>query len=278
MKTYFRYPFVSGLILAVLFMAFSYQDGENKEQLVLISTNYGDMTVKLYNETPKHRDNFIELVKKGGYDSLLFHRVIYGFMIQGGDPDSKHAEQGKRLGNGGPGYTVPAEFVDTIFHKKGALAAAREGDNVNPEKKSSGSQFYLVQGKVFTDKELDQVDQRRMNMFRDQVFSDFMSEAGNEEYKEHYQAARKAKDQEALNGVMEEINPELEKRLAAYKLSPKQREIYKTTGGVPHLDGAYTVFGELVDGFNVLDSIATVRTDRADRPMEDVVMEMKLLN
>lgn len=152
--------------------------------MVKISTDYGDMEVKLYDETPKHRDNFVKLVKSGFFDGLLFHRVINGFMIQGGDPDSRDAKPGQLLGNGGPGYTIPAEFRDDLFHKKGALAAAREGDAVNPEKASSGSQFYIVQGKKYTDEELDALGQKMQVQFSDEQRKTYR-EAGGTPFLDH---------------------------------------------------------------------------------------------
>ena len=196
----------------------------DKERTALISTQYGDIKVKLYNETPQHRDNFVKLVEQGFYDGTLFHRIIKEFMIQGGDPNSKNAQPGAMLGNGGPGYTIPAEILPGVIHKKGALSAARLGDQMNPKRESSGSQFYVVQGKKWTDDEL--------NMF-------------------------------AQRGL---------------KLTPEQREIYKTIGGTPHLDGAYTVFGEVVEGLDVLDKIAASPTGQADRPVEDIKMTVKMLN
>lgn len=191
--------------------------------IVEITTDYGVMEVQLYASTPKHRDNFVKLVKQHYYDSLLFHRVINGFMIQGGDPDSKGAPAGKMLGNGGPGYTVPAEFVDTLIHLKGALAAARMGDYVNPKKESSGSQFYIVQGRSVEPAMLSQM--------------------------------------EAQTGK---------------KYTDAQKEAYKKMGGTPHLDGGYTVFGRLISGFDVLDKIAAVSCDGANRPTKDVMMKMKM--
>lgn len=189
---------------------------------VRIETPYGDMVVKLYDETPKHRDNFIKLVKGGFYDNLLFHRVIENFMIQGGDPDSKDAPAGKMLGVGDVGYTVPAEFVSGLYHKKGALSAARQGDAVNPAKASSGCQFYIVQGQVYPQ----------------EMFSMFESRG--------------------------------------LKLNDEQKQLYSTVGGTPHLDGDYTVFGEVIEGLDVIDKIAAVQTDRADRPVEDVWMKMRI--
>ncbi|MDE7091069.1 MAG: peptidylprolyl isomerase [Bacteroidales bacterium] len=189
---------------------------------VRIETPYGDMVVKLYDETPKHRDNFIKLVKEGFYDNLLFHRVIENFMIQGGDPDSKGAPAGKMLGVGDVGYTVPAEFVKGLYHKKGALSAARQSDAVNPAKASSGCQFYIVQGQVYPQ----------------EIFAMFESRG--------------------------------------LKLNDEQKQLYSTVGGTPHLDGDYTVFGEVIEGLDIIDKIAAVQTDRADRPVEDVWMKMRI--
>ncbi|CAN5267031.1 peptidylprolyl isomerase [soil metagenome] len=195
-----------------------------REQRVKIITDSGDIVLKLYNKTPLHRDNFIKLVKAHFYDSILFHRVIQKFMIQGGDPKSKISEQGVVLGNGGPGYSVPAEFDTTLFHKKGVIAAAREGDDVNPLRASSGSQFYIVQGKKFTDSSLNAEEKKR--------------------------------------GIIIPAN---------------RREVYKTIGGTPHLDGKYTVFGEVVSGLEVVDKIASAKTDANNRPVTDVRMRIILL-
>jgi peptidyl-prolyl cis-trans isomerase B (cyclophilin B) len=179
----------------------------------------------LYNQTPKHRDNFLSLVEEGAYDSLLFHRVIKDFMIQGGDPESRNAVKGQLLGDGDRPYTLPAEFrlEDGIFHRRGALAAAREGDDVNPEQRSSAMQFYIVWGRVFDDERLDYI-QQRMDEFT----------GGKVKYTE------------------------------------EMRNSYKTVGGTPHLDGMYTVFGEVVNGMDVVDAIQQVATDENDRPLEDV--------
>lgn len=196
-----------------------------KNQYVRIKTEYGECIIKLYNETPLHRDNFLKLVKKGYYNGTLFHRVIKDFMIQGGDPDSRNAKPDAMLGEGGPKYTIPAEFRDSLFHKKGVLAAAREGDLVNPKKESSGSQFYLVQGKVFTDEQLNALEVKRLK----------------------------------------------------FKIPEWQRQVYKSIGGVPHLDRNYTVYGEIVVGLELVDKIAAMETDKNDRPKQDVKMEITLL-
>lgn len=194
---------------------------QQKEQVVLLSTSYGDIKLKLYNETPKHSDNFKKLAKEGFYNGTLFHRVISGFMIQGGDPDSKNAKPGQALGNGSAGDRIPAEFNSKLFHKKGALAAARDN---NPEKASSGCQFYIVQGTVIAGAQLDAFEQR-----------------------------------------------------SGKKFSPEQRKAYTTVGGSPHLDGEYTVYGEVIEGLDVIDKIASVKRDQNDRPLEDIKMTVKVL-
>lgn len=209
------------MLIAVMSMAFLSCGGE-KDRMVLIETNYGNIKIRLYNSTPKHRDNFIKLAEEGFYDGTLFHRVINGFMIQGGDPDSRNAAPGQMLGNGGPGYEIDAEIG--AIHTKGAVAAARTADNVNPEKKSSGSQFYIVQGIQMTDPQLDAIERQK--------------------------------------GI---------------KYSPEQRELYKTIGGSPNLDMDYTVFGEVVEGLEVIDKIAMIPSGRMNRPSEDVKMTVKVI-
>lgn len=194
---------------------------DRKKDVELLTTR-GSIIIRLSDSTPLHRDNFLQLVKRHYYDSILFHRVINQFMIQAGDPDSKRAQPGQRLGNGGPGYTIPAEIRPGLFHKKGVIAAARMGDQVNPSKASSGSQFYLVQGKVFTEAGLDSLERFR---------------------------------------------------LRGYKIPAAHRQVYTTLGGTPHLDNNYTVFGEVVHGLSVVDSIAAVPTagsQGGDRPLQDV--------
>lgn len=190
---------------------------------VQIETDKGSCLLKLYNETPKHRDNFIKLVKEGYYDNLLFHRVINNFMVQGGDPDSRNAVEKQELGNGGPDYKIVSEIQDGLYHKKGTIGAARDD---NPAKQSSASQFYLVHGRVFSEAGLDSLEVSRMK---------------------------------------------------GKKFSPAQRASYTTIGGAPHLDGNYTVFGELLSGIPTVDAIAIVKTDKKDRPVEDIKMKMNLL-
>jgi cyclophilin family peptidyl-prolyl cis-trans isomerase len=247
------------------------------ERLVLISTDFGDIKVKLYNETPKSRDNFVKLVQEGFYDSLLFHRVIAGFMIQGGDPESKNAAPGVMLGNGTLGYTVPAEFNDSLFHKKGALCAAR---TENPEKAGSPCQFYLAQGKTRTDAELDQMEQNINNGSRMQgAFQQIINDPANAALKETFVRMQQTNQRDSINTLVQTtIQPMINAKVKPFKYSPAQRETYKTIGGIPQLDQGYTVFGEVVEGLEVIDKIAAVKTGQADRPVNDVRMKMKMLN
>jgi peptidyl-prolyl cis-trans isomerase B (cyclophilin B) len=219
------FPIVSFFVM-ILSSVVPARSQESPESLLIrIETGMGDMILRLYDQTPVHRDNMIKLIREGYYDRQLFHRVIRDFMIQGGDPHSKNAEKGQRLGTGGPGYTLPPDIHNGLIHKKGALAAARKGDQVNPGRRSSGSQFYIVQGRVFTRDELQLMVLRNMH-------GPFTDEAV---------------------------------------------KIYTTIGGAPHLDGSYTVFGEVVEGMDVLDSIARVETDSYNRPLEDVVYSISLV-
>ncbi|UTW65096.1 peptidylprolyl isomerase [bacterium SCSIO 12643] len=278
MNKYLKYTTLSVVaILAVGLISFKMKKKLPKEPIVKITTKFGDMKLKLYNETPLHRDNFIKLTKEKYFEDLLFHRVINQFMIQGGDPNSKGAPEGKMLGEGGPGYTIPAEFVPGIYHKKGALAAAREGDEANPEKKSSGSQFYIVQGRVFDSLQLATFEERRMNRYRSVEFKNCLSEPENKELLDKYMQAMKTGDRLTSADILNKTKPMVDERMKKYEFTEKQWEIYTTIGGTPHLDNSYTVFGELIEGFDVLDSIAQVKTDRNNRPLEDVVMSVKVI-
>ena len=237
MKTILRYFIL--FCIAVGFFACSTISNltKMKESKVQIETTQGVIVVKLYNETPLHRDNFVKLVKERFYDGVLFHRVIADFMIQGGDPDSKTAKPNASLGNGDVGYTIPAEFkTPAIYHKKGALAAAREGDGVNPQKASSGCQFYIVEGKTFTDAELSTMEAGKIARY-------------------------------GINSLND----------STFRFSAEARAVYRTRGGTPHLDGNYTVFGEVTEGIDVVEKISKVKTNASDRPVEDVrVITMKM--
>ncbi len=221
-------------ITSLLILFFSVFNGfaqkAEKQSLIMISTSLGDIKIKLYNETPKHRDSFLKLVKDGTLDGTLFHRIIKDFMIQGGDPDSKNAAPGATLGEGGLGYTLPAEFNSTLIHKKGVLAAARESDEVNPNKESSSCQFYIVHGRPFTRAEMDKM-----------------------------------------------LKGKNARRETKIEYSEEQYKTYETIGGTPHLDMDYTVFGEVIEGLDVVDKIAAVKKDKRDRPEEDIKMTIKIV-
>lgn len=224
-----RKTLLSAILLFAFSVSFAQKDStvkkKDRKRDVLIQTSMGDMLIRLSDSTPFHRDNFLKLVKVGFYDSLLFHRVIKDFMIQAGDPESKRAADEVGLGGGGVGYTIPAEFRTTMFHKKGVLSAARTGDNINPQKASSGCQFYIVKGKIFSEAALDSLETFRLKR----------------------------------------------------KLPAAHREVYKTIGGSPHLDQGYTIFGEVIKGFEVIDKISVVKTSK-DRPVENVrIIKAKLV-
>lgn len=246
---------------------------ETKETQILMKTSLGDIKLKLYNETPQHRDNFIKQVKEGQYNGLLFHRVIKDFMVQGGDVTSKDAPMNKQLGAGDLGYTVPAEFVyPKYFHKKGALSAARTGDEVNPEKESSASQFYIVTGKVYKDAELAQMEKQKEGRLKQSIFARLQKE-NSAKIKAAYQSGDKAELAIIRDTLVGKTEMEAEKRKDETKLTPEQREAYKTIGGVPFLDNEYTVYGEVTEGLDVVDAIQNVKTNRQDRPLENVVIE-----
>lgn len=239
-----------------------------KRTLVKLETTMGNITVALYNETPKHRDNFIKLVKEGVYDSTLFHRVIKQFMIQAGDPDSKNASDTAMLGSGDVGYTIPAEFNPKFFHKKGVLAAARQGDDVNPEKASSGCQFYIVTGRKFTEPQLLGME-NKINEQREEALFDSLA---RQHMKEIYKM-RKAGDNAGLLELQETLEAqarELADKEEKFRFTPEQIKAYSTIGGAPHLDGSYTVFGEVTEGMEVVDNIEIAKTNRADRPIENI--------
>lgn len=245
------------------------QSKMEKETKLKIETTAGDIVVKLYNETPKHRDNFIKLAKAGTYDGTLFHRVIKDFMIQAGDPQSKNAPKGKSLGTGDVGYTIPAEFVyPKYFHKRGALSAARQGDNVNPEKASSGCQFYIVTGKVYNDSSLANMQEQINQMRLQNVFNELARKHMKEIYK-----MRKANDMAGLLALQDTLEAQAKAQQlqeGIRRFTPEQIKIYTTEGGAPHLDGDYTVFGEVVEGMDAVARIEAAKTNKADRPTENI--------
>lgn len=249
-----------------------------KEQQVKIETSLGDIVVTLYNETPEHRDNFIKLAKEGTYAETLFHRVIKNFMVQAGDPESKNAPKDKMLGAGDVGYTLPAEFVyPKYFHKKGALSAARQGDQVNPEKRSSGCQFYIVTGEVYTDSTLTDME-RQMN---DNKLNILFNKLAQQNMQKIY-ALQMENNHEGLMDLQDELIAQAEALAAEqpdFKFTPEQKEAYTTVGGTPHLDNEYTVFGEVVSGMEIVEKIQEQETNSNDRPEQDIkILKVSVLN
>lgn len=260
-------------------------DSNKNATMVKISTSYGDMIALLYDETPLHRDNFLKLAEEGFYNDLLFHRVIQGFMIQGGDPDSKGAAPDQRLGSGGPGYTIPAEFRPNLFHRKGALSAARQGDAANPEKRSSGSQFYIVQGAPQDTSQLRQMSKQKNIQLQNQMMSEFIQKPENAEYLERLKSyqqmgadpEKRQEAQQEIDKLTQEILPLATEGLVPFEYPQEVLDAYSKDGGTPHLDGAYTVFGQVVEGLDVIDKIASVQTAPGDRPVEDVPMTITII-
>ncbi|MFY1612578.1 peptidylprolyl isomerase [Macellibacteroides fermentans] len=243
------------------------------ETQVRMQTNLGTITLKLYNETPLHRDNFIKLVKDGQYEGLLFHRVINEFMIQGGDVTSKNAPLSKQLGAGDLGYTVPAEFVyPRYFHKRGALCAARTGDDSNPEKASSASQFYIVTGKVYSEGEIKQLEKQKESRLKQAIFNRLQNE-NKTTIMQYYKSGDKDSLAIMRDTLIGKTEIETEKRKEETKLTAQQREAYTTVGGVPFLDNEYTVYGEVTEGIEIVDKIQKVKTNSSDRPLENIVIE-----
>ena len=243
---------------------------------VHIHTSLGDIVVRLYDETPKHRDNFVKLASEGYFDGTLFHRVIKDFMIQGGDPDSKGAPAGKNLGTGGPDYTIPAEFVyPQLFHKRGALSAARTSDEVNPNRESSGSQFYIVWGKQYKPGELKQME-RQLAMQQEQgVFNRLVAEN-----RPKIMDLRRKRDQAALQELQDDLIAQTHAICAeqgTMKFTDEQVKVYTTLGGTPFLDNQYTVFVGVEEGLDIVVQIQNVATGRNDRPVEDVSMQVTVL-
>ena len=242
-----------------------------KEPIVVMKTSEGTIKLKLYNDTPIHRDNFIKLSKSKFFEGIIFHRVIKNFMIQSGDPDSRNPKPDSTYGEGGPGYDLPAEIVNTHFHKKGVLAAAREGDKTNPERKSSGSQFYIVQGKKFTDAELDAVEKKvndrlRLNTIEKIFESEKAKPENNALSAEEFKNLVNLKVEAAVNST------------PPFKISEERREVYKKIGGSPHLDSSYTIFGEVIEGMDVVDKIAATPTNPKDRPLKDIfILNVKVI-
>jgi len=248
-----------------------------KDYLITIITKFGEMKAVLYDITPKHKENFLKLAKEKYYDSLLFHRVINHFMIQTGDPDSKGAAPGILLGNGGPSYTIPAEFNPELIHEKGAIAAARVGDNLNPKKESSGSQFYIAQGKVFTRDELirSRIDINQLYKY----FKLYLDKPENSDLKENIIRFQQEGKMDSIQSLIISKKDVIEKEYSVdvdNSLNDIQKQKYTAIGGTPHLDGEYSVFGKVIAGLDVIDKIAEVKTDSNNRPVEDIMIRVSV--
>jgi peptidyl-prolyl cis-trans isomerase B (cyclophilin B) len=246
---------------------------DEKDYVITIKTEYGDMVGILYDETPLHKANFIKLAKEHYFDGTLFHRVVKGFMIQGGDPDSKTVKPGQALGNGGPGYSIPAEFNPKFFHEKGALAAARLNDPVNPKKESSGSQFYIVQGQVLSAAEVDDLkfDIQKLG----EALNQYVQNPSHKGLRDTLAQLQRNNEIDAYQKKVFALVPQIEKETNSKivrPVTPEKRKAYTTVGGAPFLDDQYTVFGKIIKGLEIIDKIASLHTDNTDRPVDDFAM------
>ena len=279
-----KYKLIALLLMAATINSCGARSSQNanaqtsdNETKVLIKTSAGDITIKLYNGTPLHRDNFIKLVEEHYYDSVLFHRVIKDFMVQAGDPDSKNADKNAQLGAGGPDYTIPAEFVfPKYFHKRGALSAARQADQVNPERKSSGSQFYIVTGKKYRKYDLQEIEEQLAQQQGQKIFEDLCMQN-----RDSILSMQSKGDNDGLRKLQLELNEATRKKIqedGPVKFTEEQVKAYMNEGGTPFLDNNYTVFGEVVDGMKVVEKIEAAGTDMYDRPRKDIrILTMEII-
>jgi cyclophilin family peptidyl-prolyl cis-trans isomerase len=274
MKNFFVKSLFLLAIAAISSCSFSQNKPAPEGPIVLIKTKYGDMKVVLYNQTPLHRDNFMKLTKERVFDSLIFHRVIKSFMVQGGDPNSKHATQDQHLGDGDLNYTVPAEIIPGIIHKKGVIAAARNGDEENPERRSSATQFYLAQGKVYKLDDVPSIEQNLNSRASESLFLKMKSDKIDT-----LMLFQMARNKEGYDKLLEKMKQNATRHFDQnpVRLTKQQIETYTTLGGIPHLDGAYTVFGEVLEGLAVIDSIAAQPTGKGDRPLENIRMTIEVI-
>jgi peptidylprolyl isomerase len=268
-------------VYTLFFFLFSIYSGAQtlSKETVVIETGLGTIKVKLYEETPLHKANFLKLVQSGFYDSLLFHRVIQDFMIQGGDHLSKRAKEGDTLGHGDIGYTIPAEINKKLIHKKGTLCAAREGDDINPRFESSASQFYIVQGKVRSIEDLTKIEDRIQRTRYVNAARKIMAGEEGKKLKQQYNDLKNRSQNDSATAVNAQIESLIAAEMGektAFKFNEYQIKTYTSVGGTPHLDGTYTVFGEVIEGLQIVEKIAAVKTDKRNRPMKDVRMKMYL--
>ena len=263
-------------ILLPVFMTMTSCMGE-KDYLVTLQTDYGNIKLVLFDQTPKHKENFLKLARNGFYDSLLFHRVIDDFMIQTGDPNTRNPNDKEAFGTGGPGYNIPPEFHPNLIHEKGVIAAARQGDNINPKKESNGSQFYIVEGMVYTEESLRNSRVNMTELYK--YFGNLIQRSSYQELNEQAMTLQAENRLDELQNLILSYKDILEKDYDVeldLPLTQKQIEVYTSVGGIPHLDGAYTVFGKVVDGMDVVETISAVKTDARDRPLRDVMMTLNV--
>jgi cyclophilin family peptidyl-prolyl cis-trans isomerase len=256
----------------ITFSVLSCSQVKDDSQYIKVITDKGEIVIRLYNQTPKHRDNIIKLASEKFYDGQIFHRIINNFVVQGGDPTTKQAQPDTLYGNADSGYLIDAEIVDTLIHKRGAVGMAREGDDINPEKKSSGSQFYIVKGKVLTNQQLDELEKKRDSQNKSKLYQKLITEKIAEQ-----------KNQSKIDTVSISLDvsaaiDSLWEKYPKFKFSEKQRKVYTTIGGIPHLDGNYTVFGEVVKGMNIVDELSSVPTGKNDRPIQDIKFSVVVKN
>ena len=282
MNTIFKFSFVF-VFFGVLISGCSFSkpktNNEINKNIYIIETDFGNIMIKLFDETPKHRDNFKKLVADSFYNGMLFHRIIPGFMIQGGSSGLNKKEPLQQLKNKNIAYTIDAEFVDSLIHKKGALAAARQPDNVNPKKNSSGSQFYIVQGVAVQKESLARAEQNINAQRKRSLASVIFEDSLNASLKSRFLTARRNKQQDSTTYYGSKLEEKLSAAMVGkeFKYSEKQIALYDSLGGAPHLDGGYTIFGEVISGMNIIDSIANAKKDRGNRPLQDIKMIIKKL-
>ena len=247
--------------------------------IIEVETTKGKIVIELYEETPIHKANFIKLVENGFYEGITFHRVIKNFMAQAGDPNSRNENFKGKLGQNSEGQTLPAEIVPKYFHKKGALAAARQGDQINPEKKSSGSQFYIVQGQKHTRNQIKQMETRINQQMENAQISNFLKMEGNEKYLKRIKNFQVLRQSDSLNMLLTQIKKMISlDGNSRFSFSEEAIKIYETIGGTPFLDNGYTVFGEVIKGIEIIDNICSVSTKEGDIPIEPIsIVKMTIL-